>query len=98
MYRYFLILLNLAGCCWIGYLFYDNAFARMDGVNLEYIGLGSWLEFLGVLALFTYTFLNLLFVMFTIKQNETNLLNLWLKVRLKKSEQLREALEKELED
>lgn len=98
MYRYFLILLNLAGCCWIGYLFYDEAFARIDGVNLEYIGLSSWVEFLAVLAFFAYTFLNLLFVMFTIKQNETNLLNLWLKVRLKKSEQLREALEKELED
>tara|TARA_Y100000816_G_C25686033_1_gene363124 strand:+ start:168 stop:431 length:264 start_codon:yes stop_codon:yes gene_type:complete len=86
------------GCCWVGYLFYDEAFGSIDGVNVQYYGLGSWDQYFLVVALFTYTVLNLLFVLFTIKQNETNLLNLWLKVRLKKSEQLREALEKELED
>ncbi len=65
--------------------------------ELIFVGMG-WIETLVGLVVASYAILNLLFVFFTIKENETNLLNLWLKVRLKKSEQLRETLEKELED
>ena len=96
MYRYFLILLNLVPIGYMIYLYYENAFMMYHG-ELIFVGMG-WIETLAVLVVASYAILNLLFVFFTIKENETNLLNLWLKVRLKKSEQLRETLEKELED